>query len=712
VATLLIQLQRERNPELSLDQVLLTGIWTFDLEIARLVGPPGRDLWPQIVDIGIRIGFLDGIKYTFEFLSDSDKRMILRECMPNALKSAYPTIAPFLLREGGEGGDALVTAVKLRDLEYLNQILSHRTDADCVNVLTSEGTPLTMAVTSGDLALIKTLLGVPGVDGMMPDAEGNSPFAVACRESSSTIWKILADFCADSLQDDYYQVNLGFFWACQRSDISIDAEIIPFFSQFALLDPHFHHSSTSFFVRAAASGQISLLKWMLQRPDVNVNDRDGNGSTAAIEAARSKSTDSIELLLSDDRADFDLVNAGGECALSTALWTGSMALVKRIMTSGRVDMRISGGRALAVAFYTRREALDLLLLHPDLDVNLDGVFGPPAITIKPNRPREGLTRIPPTLIAAVRREGVEFIERILHHPTHRPSRDDMNDAMFESIGHRSSQVFENLFAEHLTTRDRRGDSLLSAAILSDDLRLAERIRDNPKFDFAQQDPGRCIAAVAKRPHVKFIEFLAAIPGFDLKSPLPHGLNGFPDVLSQRVTELKKSEPPRDKKEILQEGVPMLAASRSPFPKLLFPFLGREANRRDPVPSRSGRFDMMRPLPRGPLVDPDQKGKHGEPFFFHFDAPAFIPTGNGKIIIKLGDADVNWTDRHHNSAAICAVLAGFGWLLPGLLGIACDFTSQNENSDTVNTILEGLGKRGRDVLKGRQKVLEQNRFSRM
>jgi hypothetical protein len=288
LASFWIRWQRGRTPELSLDAILLTSIWTSDLSIARLIGPPGPELLLKITDIAIEVGFLEGVKYASEFLPASERVFVVEQSMPKAVNAPSPAIASFFLEQPARGAAPLMTAVKLGQAAFLARMLSHATDGTGVNILTSEGTPLTLAVALGNLSVIEVLLAVPGLDGMMPDAQGNSPFVVACRESSSDVWKIIADFCGDVLQEDYHQVNTGFFLACQRPKVNIQDEIIPLFSRFTDLDPNFMCSSTSIFVHARTlghSGQTELLKWLLSMPGINVNDRDRTGSTALIQAA-------------------------------------------------------------------------------------------------------------------------------------------------------------------------------------------------------------------------------------------------------------------------------------------------------------------------------------------------------------------------------------------------------------------------------------------
>jgi hypothetical protein len=69
----LVQWQRERNPDLSLDEVSLAGIRASDLEIPRFLGDPRSDLVPRIVDADIQVGYMEGVQYALGFLSPSKR---------------------------------------------------------------------------------------------------------------------------------------------------------------------------------------------------------------------------------------------------------------------------------------------------------------------------------------------------------------------------------------------------------------------------------------------------------------------------------------------------------------------------------------------------------------------------------------------------------------------------------------------------------------
>jgi hypothetical protein len=143
-----------------------------------------------------------------------------------------------LLREGRNDRASLVAAVRAGDIELIRRLRI----ADA-NMVTIEGTLLAIAASSSDLDVVSFLLSIPGIDGRALDLAGDSPFVVACHYSHRPVWKLIADFCGDDLRCDYPQVNAGFLAACRRRDVDFGLELMPFFSQFAGLDPNFCDSA-------------------------------------------------------------------------------------------------------------------------------------------------------------------------------------------------------------------------------------------------------------------------------------------------------------------------------------------------------------------------------------------------------------------------------------------------------------------------------------
>jgi hypothetical protein len=81
-------------------------------------------------------------------------------------------------------------------------------------------------------------------------------------------------------------------------------------------------------------------------------------------------------------------------------------------------------------------------------------------------------------------------------------------------------------------------------------------------------------------------------------------------------------------------------------------MGVDPNRKeDNLVKWDSQPNLDRHLARKAAIDPNQKGKHGEPFFFHFNGPACFTYRDGTTVMKLADGDVNGTDRHGDNAVI-------------------------------------------------------------
>jgi hypothetical protein len=97
--------QRERNPQLNLDEILLTGIRVGDLEIARLIGVR-PDLIRSVMEVSIQAGFLEGATYALGLLPESGKAAVMAEYALKAANSPTPAVRSLFAGKEGEGEDA------------------------------------------------------------------------------------------------------------------------------------------------------------------------------------------------------------------------------------------------------------------------------------------------------------------------------------------------------------------------------------------------------------------------------------------------------------------------------------------------------------------------------------------------------------------------------------------------------------------------------
>jgi hypothetical protein len=217
--------------------------------------------------------------------------------------------------------------------------------------------------------------------------------------------------------------------------------------------------------------------------------------------------------------------------------------------------------------------------------------------------------------------------------------------IFESIHQRIWHGFSKIISEDLTIRGPSGESLLSAALAHDDMALANEIRDNPHFDFSKQEPALCIAAVARVGNLPALQFLLSLPGVDLNTRLPHGVNGFPDVHAP-PTYQKRGRFGGTQRLHLHEGVRLICT----------------------VPLK----EYDRQLLGVPTSDPNQGGKHG---------------------------------RHGNTATIQAVLSRNVLHVGDWMPTKCDLTLANENGDTALDLANSRARRGAAGITGNDYLIK-------
>jgi ankyrin repeat protein len=669
-----ISWQRARNGAVSLDHAFAAGIETYSLDIVKFMGIPKQDLVPELAKLSCTIGYLDGVIYAFALLSESERLQVVQAYLHEGVRHNREIFAFFL---GSQVGwrDLLIASIGLGDGNLVQGLLGKLSSTDSVNFLTSQGTPLGLAASSGDMNIVEQLLSVPRIDWMMRNAEGHSPFVLACRYGHIHVYEKLGALCGDFLDEDEYEVNAAFFWASQCQKIDVFCELMPFFSRFSVLNPNFHIKGTSAFITAASSGHCPLLQSLLQYPGIDVNDQDNSGCTALIRAVRShaRSIEFLGMLLADSRVDLNTVDNSGMSALAFAVCLRREEMVKAILGSGRCDLRDNGSEILARAILFKNQTITgLLLSRTDLDVNgpvrgLGSVI--PEYVGQRTVSFYGLGRGPPrddagtestSLLLATALGDVRLFNQICHHPTFDLFRSRRREAIFQSLAAGTFQHFQPLLNRNLSQRSWRGDSVLGFAIFVGVRENIEIITHHPRFDMSAQQPAQCLFSMARRSSSAGFDFLASVPDIDLNRPLPHAVNGFPDQFSARPAYFRTrfaAEPGQRHTRRASEGIPPL-----------FGFAPQA------VVELSALAD--------PRLDLNQRGKHGQTVLFGL----MNDEECRKKVDEIARIDLNATDRHDNTAIGCAILSqSLKSIGDRMTYRPTEFRTANENGDTPLTL---------------------------
>jgi ankyrin repeat protein len=672
LAELWIDWQRERNPDLSLDRVCVASIQSYSIEIARFLGVPSSDLCFIIVDLSIELGFADGLQFGFDGLSDSQQSGLLRKCWTRAVASPHAAVVTFFFKRSRlNWRDALWTALRLGDRDFLRRAVPHIADGAQLNILVEDATPLSCAADWGELDLVEALLSIPGIDPTIHDYKGNSAFRVACGCGHVDVFSRLVQF----FEDDPYEINAGFFCASHCLALDVRFELIPFFSQFPCLDANFQIASTSVFQQAASLNYPVLLEALLALPGIEVNARDWAASTALMRAIEARANECVDLLIADPRVDLNAANKWGWSALPLATATGSWDLAQALLASDRLDLRAQGGTALAVSIVLGFDGLTAdFLTRPDVNVN--AVF-PRWTDYLPSRVQSSLnldplfaqlvaraTNTPSSCLQLAIDQGiVPVITLIMAHPTFDPVASRLEEAVFRALLSPSPHALQLFLGNDLTVRTPSGRSLLAAglSVHATNVRL---VINRPDFDVQKQDPMRCVQVVAKAQSIVAFGILADLPGIDLNFPIPHGTNGFPDERGRPQRGIRaKGLVGRRLRQRARVGVPAIF---SIHPSIVIESAAL-AN---------------------PRVDLDRRGKHGETILFQL-----MPVmSGGDCAGGLLRMDRNARDRHGNTALHCVAIAVRNAAIWKEAELPCDAGIRNENGDTTWALLRARARR--------------------
>ncbi|PPQ74453.1 hypothetical protein CVT26_001113 [Gymnopilus dilepis] len=138
-------------------------------------------------------------------------------------------------------------------------------------------------------------------------------------------------------------------------------------------------------VIASEEGRADAVKFLLSRPNVNLNWKDEFGTTLLILACREgHSSDVIQLLLSSKSVKVNARNTFGETALICASRCGREDIVQALISHERIELKLQGGPALFEAVQQGyKSVIRRLLLQNDVNVNYESEVKVPYSTADP-----------------------------------------------------------------------------------------------------------------------------------------------------------------------------------------------------------------------------------------------------------------------------------------------------------------------------------------
>lgn len=260
------------------------------------------------------------------------------------------------------------------------ELLLSRQSVDVNNLnLRSNHTALFEAVAKGHVEIVKLLIAREDVDLRLCNGKGITPLAKAAKEVHSAVVEVLLtrkDIVADAkcwkgktplLYAAEFDKRRGDIvrQLCKRSDVDINAT---------------EENGMTVLGWVAQSSNAGLMKMLLACTDMNNADqKNKNGITPLMYAARQGRPEVVELLLSRDDVDVNAKDLGDQTPLIYATMFGRRGVTELLLSRDGVDVNaktLFGQTPLMWAARLGHQAVtEVLLSHSGVDANAKSLVG-------------------------------------------------------------------------------------------------------------------------------------------------------------------------------------------------------------------------------------------------------------------------------------------------------------------------------------------------
>ena len=385
-------------------------------------------------------GNLEIVKYLLENHADIDINLLNDDgdsALAIASEKGNLEIVKLLLRKSGVNvnihygkskNTLLHYASEGNNLEIVKYLLENHADID-VNLLNDDGdSALAIASEKGNLEIVKLLLRKSGVNVNIHYGKSkNTLLHYASEGNNLEIVKYLlenhADIDVNLLNDDG---DSALAIACKKGNLEIVENLLR--KSGVDLNIQFGKSKNTLLHYASKGGNLEIVKYLLENhADIDVNLLNDDGDSALVIACKKGNLEIVENLLRksgvdlniqfgkskntllhyaskggnleivkyllESRADIDvnLLNDGGDSAVSIAAKRGNWSIAKLLLRKFEVDVNLSYGRRknTLLHYASKKNTLEivkyLLENHADIDISLCNSSDKSAISIAAKR---------------------------------------------------------------------------------------------------------------------------------------------------------------------------------------------------------------------------------------------------------------------------------------------------------------------------------------
>ncbi len=317
---------------------------------------------------------------------------------------------------------------------------------------------------------------------------------------------------------------------------------------------------------AAAKGNVEIVRMLLNRPDIDVNIK-SNATTALIYAAENGHENVVRLLLSHHAIAVNEYNNNRLTALTCAIRNCHSTIVKLLLERPDIDVNIQSNRgntALMFAIQAGHYDIIQMLLRGKTDLNILNDAGDSALCFAIRHNRTEIARVlierpdlttkakEAALVTAGRCENKELVTTLLEH-----LHTNINEAFRKACRHACEELVRlllNLPGININSQDEQGKTGIMYAITpgfnrqvqSNDApkKIVKMLLNRPELAINAQDHETRRTALmyaVKSGHKEIVQMLLAKAGIDINARTSNGYTALMLPLIGNVGEFYAQE---------------------------------------------------------------------------------------------------------------------------------------------------------------------------
>ena len=404
----------------------------------------------------------DIFKMIYENVSLTTKFQLLK-CIDQAILKKNKKLVEFLLKEKAPCKDALIEAVSTHDLEMVDLVLKYNSEPSFVNQ-NQQRNAFSEACINNDLAIVKRLLSVPGIDPSLYENKDQTPLICSIVNLNYDIMCEILNFYGDDIQSHMcllLNFAKSFFqkYTTRNRKIADNGwKIIKRLTEIKCFDINFckNQQNHTFLYLACFENKIDVVELLLKSENINVNLYDSNSYyTPLMISLEKKNIKVAKLLINHPKTNINLRNICEESALTIAVRKEEKEIIEILIKDQRFDP-IESRLILSFIYSNNDEIIDYLYSLEFLDVN--ETYDNTLQRTKMN-----------ALQHSVEINDIAKIEKIINHPSFNIYKSQIHQAIFISAKNNNIEVFQKLIKlinNNINIYNRKHISLISYASLN------------------------------------------------------------------------------------------------------------------------------------------------------------------------------------------------------------------------------------------------------